>query len=71
MESKKEDTDRTENQVDSPINTDGAKGNAGKGESLTNDESASTDPNLVQNKASFSDDKKANERGKFDGEIGI
>ncbi len=52
--------------VDSPINT--AAG-TNPGHSLTNDESAGTDPNEVPDKASF--DQRQNDRSRFDGEIGI
>jgi hypothetical protein len=58
--------------VDSPINTKDAKNN-GSTKSLTNDESAKTDPNKVPDKASFSDNRKKNikDKTRFDGNIGI
>ncbi len=55
--------------IDSPYNTEGTEDQYK--DSLTNDESADTDPNDVKNKPSFKKDKNINERGRFDGEIGI
>ena len=63
---KKYQDDQGKPQMDSPINMEDAKKNHGK-KSLTNDEDADTDPNDVADKPSFSD----NEKGKFDGNIGI
>ena len=71
MEKKHSNADDASNQLDSPINTDGAKGNEGKAKSLTITEDPDTDPNKVANKPSFSDNENANDRGKFDGEMGI
>ena len=59
------------NQIDSPINTEGAKGNEGEAKSLTITESPDVDPNTVANKPSFSDNESPKDHGKFDGEIGI
>ncbi|HLA55372.1 MAG TPA: hypothetical protein VK623_04695 [Flavobacterium sp.] len=58
--------------TDSPINTKDVK-KTGSTKSLTNDESAKTDPNKVPDKASFSDNRKKNTKDKtrFDGQIGI
>jgi len=68
----KESFSSEEKNIDSPINTRNAAG-AGSDQSLTQDESADTDPNDVANKASFSDnsDKGKNDTGRFDGNIGI
>ncbi len=60
-----------EENIDSPINTAGTR-NSSSTKSLTPDESADTDPNKVPDKASFSDDERdVNDRGRFDGEVGI
>jgi len=71
MEKKQNNTKDDSNQLDSAINTEGAKGNEGKARSLTIEEAYDIDPNKVANKPSFSDNDNANDRGKFDGEIGI
>lgn len=62
--------DHREN-LDSPINTKGTQDDSSL-ESKTADEDAAADPNENRDKASFSDgDKRANDRGRFDGEIKI
>lgn len=59
------------NQVDSPINTSDAQ-RASDGKSLTNDESANSDPNRSADKASFEpNDINSNDRTRFDGDINI
>jgi hypothetical protein len=71
--SKPENYNNAQNQIDSPINTKDA-GNNEENRSLTNDESADTDPNQVSDKASFEDteeNENTNDRGRFDGNIGI
>jgi hypothetical protein len=53
------------------ISPDGQESNR-EPQSLTNDESADTDPNEVRDKASFKQtDRDANDRSRFDGTIGI
>ncbi len=68
MENKKRTTEDDLTQIDSPINTEGAKGNEGKAKSLTITEAYDVDPNTVPDKPSFSDNDEAKNREKFDGE---
>ena len=55
--------------IDSPHNTANTENDFR--ESLTNDESADTDPNDVKDKPAFKKDGQFNDRTRFDGEIGI
>lgn len=64
---RKRDEERVDlSSVDSPVNTSGSND---PHHSKTIDEDAATDPNEVPDKASF--DQNANDRTRFDGEIGI
>jgi len=68
---RRENSDQNpENNIDSPINT--TRENSSSKGSLTNDESAETDPNQVPDKPGFKNsEEEINDRGRFDGNIGI
>lgn len=61
--------ERADMNIDSPINTKDAHKKA-NGQSLTNDESADTDPEKVDDKASFKE-KTDSGRDHYDGEVKI
>ncbi len=58
-----------EGNLDSPVNTKDAHDFNKK--SLTDDESAETDPNTVKDKASFQETEEKTDEDRFDGEIKI
>jgi hypothetical protein len=60
-----------EGNLESPVNTKDAHDFNKRNDSLTNDESAETDPNQVGNKASFQETEEKTEEDRFDGEIKI
>lgn len=69
-EKQKERSDAERN-IDSPINMRPAEGKNEDLRSLTPDEDSDTNPDQVEDKASFGDRNRDEETGKFDGEIGI
>ncbi len=68
---KQKDRSDAEMNIDSPKNMLPAEGKNEELKSLTPDEDSDTNPDQVDDKASFGDTNREEQTGKFDGEVGI